>query len=505
MKKLIILLITINTVIFSTIAQVRSRTERNITNDAELGDRDLYFARCWSMDAVTVSDNSATLITGNYSFRTNQVTDESNMATWLISPWVNVGEGQISFDTRLDGNSGGNRAILIQYIPYEADQNNGHGEEVLIETFEFPNPVNNQTTVHNVSVKVPEEIVHKTVKVFFSFVGTGGTARVGFDNLIIPGQSVADPSNNCLPLNLVKDTDGDGVPDDEDDYPNDPFRAFDNHFPANGYGTLLFEDLWPSLGDYDFNDLVVDYRINRVTDAKGEIVEIMTELKTRASGAGYRNGFGIEFTGISPEKVIKVSGTEIKAGSIHTFRENGLEAGVEYLTYIPFDDVFNVLPHTGQGTTGVNVTPGGPFREVVRQKVMVTLKEEGKTGPGGAVTLSEIGAHNFNPFLIANQNREIEVHLPGKQPTALVNKDLFGTLDDSSDLGPSYTYKSKDSYLPWALNISTSIPYMVEAEPFTSGFKKFFEWVISNGTAYEDWYLDKEGYRNNDKLLNVKE
>jgi hypothetical protein len=24
-------------------------------------------------------------------------------------------------------------------------------------------------------------------------------------------------------------------------------------------GTLAFEDLWPSTGDYDFNDLVVDY------------------------------------------------------------------------------------------------------------------------------------------------------------------------------------------------------------------------------------------------------
>jgi LruC domain-containing protein len=25
------------------------------------------------------------------------------------------------------------------------------------------------------------------------------------------------------------------------------------------YGTLAFEDLWPSTGDYDFNDQVVDY------------------------------------------------------------------------------------------------------------------------------------------------------------------------------------------------------------------------------------------------------
>ncbi len=505
MKKLIILLIGINSIIFSALAQINARTEKTVTNDAELGDRDLYFARCWSMGAVTVSNHSSSLISGNYSFRTNQVTNESNKAVWLMSPWVTVSDGQISFDARLDGNPGGNRDIIVQYIPYVNGQDQGHGDEELIETFNFPNPINGQTEVHNVSVKVPEEIVGKTVKIFFSFVGTGGTARVGFDNISIPGQYAADPSNDCLPINDMKDTDGDGVPDEEDDYPNDPHRAFDNHFPAEGFGTLLFEDLWPSLGDYDFNDLVVDYRINRVTDAKGEVVEIITELKTRASGAGYRNGFGIEFSGISPDKVLKVSGTEIKAGSIHKFLSNGLEAGVEHLTYIPFDDVFNVLPHTGQGATGVNVTPGGPFREIVRQKVTVTLKEDGKSAPGGAVTLGEIGPHNFNPFLIANQNREVEVHLPGKQPTSLADRELFGTLDDSSDQGPSYTYKSKGNYLPWALNISTSIPYMVEAVPFTSGYKKFFEWVISNGTAYEDWYLDKDGYRSDEKLLNIKE
>ncbi len=505
MKKLLMIIIGINSVIFSALAQINLRTEIILTNDAELGNRDLYIARCWSMGAVTVSNVSSTLISGNYSFRTNQLTNESNKATWLMSPWVKMGEGHITFDTRLDGNAGGNRSIMVQYISYEESQDLGHGQEVLIETFEFPNPINGQTTVHNVSVQVPDEIVNKTVKIFFSFVGTGGTARVGFDNLSIPGLHVSDPSNQCLPINTMKDSDGDGVPDDEDDYPDDPYRAFDNFFPAKGFGTLLFEDLWPSLGDYDFNDLVVDYRINRVTDAKGEVVEIITDLKTRASGAGYRNGFGIEFSGISPEKVIRVSGTEIKSGSIHTFRENGLEAGVEYLTYIPYDDVFNVLPHTGQGATGVNVTPGGPFRDVVRQRVTVTLKTEGKPAPGGAISLRDLGPHNFNPFLIANQKREVEVHLPGKQPTVLADKGLFGTLDDSSDQGPSFTYKSKDTYLPWALNISTSIPYMIEAEPFTSGFKKFFEWVISNGTAYEDWYLERDGYRNDEKLLNIKE
>jgi len=40
--------------------------------------------------------------------------------------------------------------------------------------------------------------------------------------------------------NSSGDADGDGVPDNQDAYPNDPTRAFDNYTPAAGFGTLAF-------------------------------------------------------------------------------------------------------------------------------------------------------------------------------------------------------------------------------------------------------------------------
>ncbi len=39
----------------------------------------------------------------------------------------------------------------------------------------------------------------------------------------------------------VADSDGDGIADADDDYPNDPNRAFDNYFPAAGFGSLAFD------------------------------------------------------------------------------------------------------------------------------------------------------------------------------------------------------------------------------------------------------------------------
>lgn len=485
---------------------VSSYAQDLIQSDAEWGDRNLYLASCWSMAGVTVSDEASTLISGSYSYRTNPVISESNTSIWIKSPWILPQTGNITIKTRLDGNSGGNRAVIFQYVAFdEHNENNGEGSSIEFDRFEFPNPINNQTTVHEVNVAVPAEIVGKPYKIFISFTGSGGNARMGLDEWVIPAQYHVDPSKNCFPMTDEVDSDGDGVPDDEDDYPDDPFRAFDNYFPSKNYGTLMFEDLWPALGDYDFNDLIVDYRINRVTDAEGDVVEIVTELKTRAAGAGFRNGFGIEFTGLAPDRIIAVDGTNIKEGSIHTFAPNGLEAGHEYVTFIPYDDAHNVLTHPGGGSIGINTDPNFPLQKPVVQIVVLTLKKEGELAPGGATRLGEVGFDKFNPFLISNQDRGLEVHLPGKTPTALAEKALLGTKDDGSSVGnPNSYYRSKETNLPWAMNITESIPYMIDKVDITKGYKKFFDWVISGGTMYGDWYLDLPGYRNNEVLLNAQ-
>lgn len=297
-------------------------------------------------------------------------------------------------------------------------------------------------------------------------------------------------------METEKDADGDGVPDTEDEFPDDPFKAFNNYFPAKGFGTLMFEDLWPGIGDYDFNDLVVDYRINRITDVKNEIVQAVIELKTRAIGAGFKNGFGIELTHLDPNKVLNVVGTNLSNSSIHKIANNGLEEGTKWVTVIAYDNAMNVLPYAGGGVTGVNTETDAPKQKIETQVIVITFKIKGEASPQGAVHLKELELDNFNPFLIRNQERKVEIHLPGKPATALADMDIFGTMDDNSDLKGGILYQSKEYNLPWALHFSESIPYMIEKENFTFGYIKFKDWVISNGISHQDWYLDLPGYRN---------
>ncbi len=91
----------------------------------------------------------------------------------------------------------------------------------------------------------------------------------------------------------VKDTDGDGVADDKDQYPDDPALIAS---VTNQY-TIAFEDLYPNKGDADFNDLVVKFGITEYINPQNRISKINIRSKTLAAGAGYKNKFYINILG----------------------------------------------------------------------------------------------------------------------------------------------------------------------------------------------------------------
>ena len=99
---------------------------------------------------------------------------------------------------------------------------------------------------------------------------------------VLDGQEGLDDSDNDgIPDYLDNnDIDNDGVSDQDDDYPFDSNKAFDNYYPAKGvHGTYAFEDRWPQKGDYDFNDVVLNYNYKYVTDSTDKISEIIMKFK----------------------------------------------------------------------------------------------------------------------------------------------------------------------------------------------------------------------------------
>ncbi len=279
------------------------------------------------------------------------------------------------------------------------------------------------------------------------------------------------PISACNPVGSgsapITDTDGDGVTDANDCYPNDPLKAFCNPF---GTSTVAFEDLWPSKGDYDLNDVVVSYNYNVITNASNNVVRVEATYVLHATGGSYNNGFAVQFP-INRSNVSGVSGAT-------------LEAGQTKAVLVIFNDMRAEMNMW-------NTMPSQPMSPVVTYHVAFNVS--------GAPSLASFGLSGYNPFIwngTSGFGRGYEIHLPGYLPTDLATTSIFGTLDDATNLGTGDTYVSKNGRYPWAISVPGTYNYPIEKADINTAYLKFATWVSSGGTQYNDWYTNGSGYRN---------
>lgn len=295
------------------------------------------------------------------------------------------------------------------------------------------------------------------------------------------------PTNNCNPGSGTPqnpDSDGDGCPDDQDDYPNDPARCSNDYYPnATDYTSLAFEDLWTSYGDYDFNDLVVMTNYQIVKNAQNDIVELFGKFHIAAVGAHMNNGFGVEFD-IPTSSIQSVTGTEID-GTAVTINANGAEDGpLNKAVVIVYDAVNDYL-----GSAMVNTIPGGNSQEIDTITVHILFSQPQTT----------IGTPPYNPFMFISQTRGKEIHLIDHAPTELVDASYFGVKDDDSDPTIDRYYVSPTN-LPWVIEIPDSFEWPKENADILLAYLKFQQWAESSGQLFPDWYENQAGYRDDNNI-----
>ena len=293
-------------------------------------------------------------------------------------------------------------------------------------------------------------------------------------------------TDNVEPIDSdSQDTDGDGINDNADDYPDDATKAFNTSFPNDAtFGTLAFEDLWPYTGDYDYNDLVVDYQFSNVADPANLITEIEAKFVVKAIGASYKNAFAFELP-ISPSLIASIKGQDIQESYIN-LSSNGTESGQTNAVVVVFDNAFNVLTHPGGGI-GVNTVTGSTYVQPDTIKLVIKLNT--------AIKSDLLGAPPYNPFIIIDMDRGREVHLADKAPTDLADESLLGTGNDDSNPTINRYYKTSRN-LPWAINVPETFDYPIEKASITDSHLKFGVWAESSGNVYTDWYQNNAGYRN---------
>ena len=294
--------------------------------------------------------------------------------------------------------------------------------------------------------------------------GNDGTYDESIDSDPLSTCDPSPSSEHCVGIDL----DGDGITDSNDEYPDDPEKAFEQFTPSKyGWGTVAFEDLWPFTGDYDFNDTAVNYRFVAIINSLNEVVELQINYEVTSDGAGLINAFGIEFESIAPNQVESVTGTVLNEGYINV-AANGVEEGQNRAVVILFDNNETML----NIPTQVNVRFTTPL------------------------SLAQVGIAPFNPFLIVNKDRGREIHLPNRLRTSLgVNDQNVNGVNQDTD----GNYQT-DSRLPWAINIVHEFKVPRERVPVNQAYNFFNQWATSGGTIFNDWYKDNAGYRNPSQL-----
>jgi LruC domain-containing protein len=288
---------------------------------------------------------------------------------------------------------------------------------------------------------------------------------------------------------VTQDTDNDGVADSQDEYPNDGTRAFNSYYPnATTNATLAFEDMWPALADYDFNDLVVAFNIRQVLNANNEVVEVKVNMKIKAVGGSYVNGLGFQLDDVAPGDVANITGQVLSQNFI-TRSANNTEAGQSKAVIICYDSPEPLL-HREYGSmfNTIKTNPRGHSDTMI---IGITF-----TNPVAGTKLS---IDKFNPFMIINKQRGYEVHLGNFKPTDLANTGVFGSYSDRTNPGNNIYYKN-DRGLPWAILVPDEFVYPTEKTAITSGYNIFDDWAISSGANYSNWYTNAPGNRNTNNL-----
>lgn len=311
-------------------------------------------------------------------------------------------------------------------------------------------------------------------------------ASLACDNVYI-ATSACNPAGNGSPQ--IADDDNDGVANDVDLYPNDPNASGALYYPGNNqFATIAFEDLWPYAGDYDFNDLVVGYNYTMVTNANNDVVRIEAKFVTKAIGASFANGFGVQL-GCSSSAVSSVSGNQLTEGIINE-SSNGTEQGQSKATVVVYDNAFKTIKDFG-GTRFVNTRNDEAVKTPDTIDVVITFNN--------AISQNLLGAAPFNPFIFIDGERGKEVHLADHEPTDLADNSYFGVGADDTQVSNGKFYKTEKNH-PWAINVEGGFDYPLEKEDIVTAYSFFATWAQSAGALSEDWYVNLSGYRNASKV-----
>ena len=235
------------------------------------------------------------------------------------------------------------------------------------------------------------------------------------------------------------------------------------NYPGYGNGTIMFEDMYPALGDYDFNDFVAwyNFQIDGFYWSHNQCYAeyLMIGFQIRAIGGIYDYNPYIRLAEVQYNEL------DLEETQMYLERNNPEEAENIKILKGPKGELIISLkkPAIPNGYKYYNTE----VNEKTKPKKMMAIYLVFNS-PVNVKSLQD----SKMDFYIAKTNKGQEIHLKGYSPVYYNSNE---------------SYVNEDNFI-WGLKVPASLHHAREEVNFLEAYPDFEQWVTSGGQKNQRWW-----------------
>lgn len=267
------------------------------------------------------------------------------------------------------------------------------------------------------------------------------------------------------------------------------------YHPKNGWGTIMFEDQFPLLGDYDFNDFVVNYKVQfevgKPRNKEYTSKTIVIGLRLKAIGGIFPYTPYLRLKEVKNGNVESVEMYDAKTGT--DIQVNRIDNKKNHFI-LDCSSLINNLDKRGSQYFNTEKNALIATEDLPEIIIVIELKNR--------VEVDELLEDDEFDLYLMRKDNGTEIHMNGIEPVNYKypthDSNLRPVYESNGDIEDDNYYYSKEDLI-WGLRVPDNVFHAIEKANFLEAYKNFAKWATSGGKNNHNWY--NQGNANQELLI----